>query len=315
MNTPHLSMKITFDHLTPHCRRALDWAHHKSGQLYQLIGTDYLLLALVRMRKGVAMMTLYRWRTNLRALHGKLAWWLGFESPSLLPPDEITFTEVAENAWRLAEIERIQMGHFYLGTEHLIMGMIQTPHCLAAQILKEMEIEKEALHQGVLDVLEYGYRGREIDGKSHLVGRREFEGLSLAMRAVILDGGREARQFHQEVGTGHLLLALARRQWGKGGQDLAQRNLVLEDLIQQIEWKAALEPSLERYAEGLTLTRPAAELLEAATCLARDGGSSEVDTDHFLEALAEQEEGIGGEILRKHLTPPEPEETEEKEVN
>ena len=73
----------------------------------------------------------------------------------------IPFTPQAKKVLELALRESVQLGHEYIGTEHLLLGLVREGDGPAAQVLQQRGIELNAVRQEVIRLL-HGYQGREV---------------------------------------------------------------------------------------------------------------------------------------------------------
>lgn len=110
------------------------------------------------------------------------------------------YTESARNALDLAKKAALSYGHVALGTEHILLGLMEEPTGTAGKVLKEAKATPEKLKE-LLDKLVHGENEEKIGKRSlKYTPRAEY---------VLENAVEEAESFHQElVGTDHLLLAL-----------------------------------------------------------------------------------------------------------
>lgn len=110
------------------------------------------------------------------------------------------FTERARNVLRLAQIEAQGLGHNYLGTEHLLLGLLAEREGLAARILTELGVEQDKLRSAVETIV--GRGTGQVHGEMGLTPR--------AKKVIELAVDEAQRLRHDYVGTEHLLLGIMR---------------------------------------------------------------------------------------------------------
>jgi ATP-dependent Clp protease ATP-binding subunit ClpC len=123
------------------------------------------------------------------------------------PAGHIPFTPRAKKVLELSLREALQMGHGYIGTEHILLGLVREGEGVAAQVLKKHGADLNRLRDEVLHVLQtYVPAGAEQEASR---GRRSLGRLSESAAAILELAGRSARDLgHQEVEPADVLLAL-----------------------------------------------------------------------------------------------------------
>jgi len=137
------------------------------------------------------------------------------------------FTKRARHALQLAQEEAQRLNHNYMGTEHLLLGLVGEDGGLAAQVLKSMGVELAAVRSKVEFIIGYGKHKPE-EGSIPLTPR--------AKKVIELAVDEARRLDHQFIGTEHVLLGLIREGHGIGAQ-------VLEEL--GVDLPAAREKTIE----------------------------------------------------------------------
>jgi hypothetical protein len=147
-----------FERFSDRSRRVVVLAQEEARLLgHGYIGTEHLLLGLIRDGEGVA-------ATALRALGADLDT-LRREVEALAGPGEgpqgghIPFTPRAKKVLELALREMVRLGHHYIGTEHLLLGLLREGEGAAAQVLRQRGIELDRVRQEVNRQL-HGNEGR-----------------------------------------------------------------------------------------------------------------------------------------------------------
>jgi ATP-dependent Clp protease ATP-binding subunit ClpA len=145
-----------FQRFTDKARRTVVLAQEEARALrHDHIGTQHLLLGLLRESAGVAATALTSLGVSLAAARARVA----DARPAEPPPSDrtpteghIPFTPEAKRTLELALRESLQLGHDYIGTEHILLGLIREPACRAAAILSELGADRAAITQRVLEL-------------------------------------------------------------------------------------------------------------------------------------------------------------------
>jgi len=141
-----------FQRFTPRARKAIVNARKEAAQLRSAqLGTEHLLLGLMGERKGIAARVLKAQgvtENRLQVAVAAVAAPAGDE-----PPDEIPFAPRSKKAIELAVREALQLGHDYVGTEHLLLALFTEGEGLATGVLRELGVTEEAVRQSIKDVL------------------------------------------------------------------------------------------------------------------------------------------------------------------
>jgi len=133
------------------------------------------------------------------------------------------FTERAQKAIILSQQFAKQWGHNYVGTEHLLLGLLHEGEGIAAQALKSLQISESEIQEKIIALIGYGEENVELLGFTPRT-KRIFE-LSVA----------EARELgHNYVGTEHLLLGLIREGEGVGAKILLDKGLSLQKVRDEV---------------------------------------------------------------------------------
>jgi hypothetical protein len=133
-------------------------------------------------------------------------------------------TEEVRRALELAEEEAGELRHNYIGTEHLLLGLLRVPGSAAARALARLGVDADAVRQ---DVLEIVGRGAEPAAQSPPYTPRAKKVLDLSLR--------EARRLgHDRVGPEHVLLGLVREGEGLAAQVLVKNGVDLADISGEV---------------------------------------------------------------------------------
>ena len=147
-----------FERFTDRARRVVLLAQEEARLLnHDYIGTEHILLGLVHEEQGVAARALTELNISLEAVRAVVQEIVGQgESP---PTGHIPFTPRAKKVLELSLREAIQLGHNYIGTEHILLGVIREGQGVAAQVLIQLGADLDRVRQQVVQVLA-GYAGQ-----------------------------------------------------------------------------------------------------------------------------------------------------------
>jgi len=141
-----------FDRFTDRARRAVVLAQEEARKLdHGYIGTEHLLLGLIREGEGVAAQALESLGISLKAVREQVVARVGRGQRP--PSGHIPFTERAKKALELSLRESAQLGHRYIGTEHILLGLVRQGDGVAAQVLTGLGADLERLRLQVTELL------------------------------------------------------------------------------------------------------------------------------------------------------------------
>ena len=142
-----------FERFTDRARRVVVLAQEEARLLnHNYIGTEHILLGLIHEGEGVAAKALEQLGISLEAVRTQVEEIIGHGGSS--PSGHIPFTPRAKKVLELSLREALQLGHNYIGTEHILLGLIHEGEGLAAQVLSEMEVELERTRQEIVELQE-----------------------------------------------------------------------------------------------------------------------------------------------------------------
>jgi len=160
-----------FERFTEKARRVVVFAQEEARMLHQnYIGTEHLLLGLIREEDGVAARALESLGINLEDVRNQVEDMVG--KGSSMPAGHIPFTPRAKKVLELSLREALQLGHNYIGTEHILLGLIREGEGVAAQVLTNLNADLERVRNSVIQLLS-GYYGKEQQGEEPRGGGRE----------------------------------------------------------------------------------------------------------------------------------------------
>jgi ATP-dependent Clp protease ATP-binding subunit ClpA len=141
-----------FERFTDRARRVVVLAQEEARLLnHNYIGTEHLLLGLAHERQGVAAKALESLGIRLEALRSQVEEIIG--QGQRAPTGHIPFTPRAKKVLELSLHEAKQLGHNYIGTEHLLLGLIREGEGVAAQVLVKLGADVSRVRQQVIQLL------------------------------------------------------------------------------------------------------------------------------------------------------------------
>ena len=148
-----------FERFTDRARRVVVLAQEEARALnHNYIGTEHILLGLIQEGEGVAAKALESMGISLDAVRTEVKEIIG--SGGHPPSGYIPFTPRAKKVLELALREALQLGHKYIGTEHILLGLIREGEGVAAQVLVKLGADLSRVRQQVIQLLS-GYEGNE----------------------------------------------------------------------------------------------------------------------------------------------------------
>jgi ATP-dependent Clp protease ATP-binding subunit ClpC len=148
-----------FEKFTDKARRVVVLAQEEAKLLnHNYIGTEHILLGLIHEGEGVAAKALEALGINLEQVREQVQEIIGTGQQA--PSGHIPFTPRAKKVLELSLREALQLGHSYIGTEHLLLGLIREGEGVAAQVLTKLGADTNKVRQQVIQLLS-GYQGKE----------------------------------------------------------------------------------------------------------------------------------------------------------
>ena len=167
-----------FERFTEKARRVVVYAQEEARMLNQnYIGTEHLLLGLIREQDGIAAKALESLSISLEDVHQQVEELIG--RGTYVPTGHIPFTPRAKKVLELSLREALQLGHNYIGTEHVLLGLIREGEGVAAQVLLNLGADLEKVRSAVIQLLS-GYYGKQTEGG-------EERGRGAGAAAMLLD--------------------------------------------------------------------------------------------------------------------------------
>jgi ATP-dependent Clp protease ATP-binding subunit ClpC len=180
-----------FERFTDRARRVVVLAQEEARMLnHNYIGTEHILLGLIHEGEGVAAKALESLNISLEAVRQQVEEIIG--QGQAAPTGHIPFTPRAKKVLELSLREALQLGHNYIGTEHILLGLIREGEGVAAQVLQKLGADLNRVRQTVIQLLS-GYTGGKGEQTSAGSGEGGQQG------SMVLDQfGRNLTQLARE---------------------------------------------------------------------------------------------------------------------
>ncbi len=283
---------------TDRVRKVLQMARDEANQLrHHHVDTEHLLLAIIREGQGTATAALHNLlRTaDLTALRERVR---NAVTPGhiKLPGEDLPYTRAAMKVLQYAMKEARELNYTWVGTEHVLLGLLREGRGIAAKALTSAGVTLEATRAVLVSSLADDVPAESTSVSSrHVVTGYNFTD---RVRADLRMAREEAARLrHDTVGTEHILLGLIRDGEGVAAAVLTNLNIDIEEIWQKIEERAIKGKADRAAGPDLPYTEPAKKVLELAMTEARELNHSYIGTEHLLLGLLREKKGIAAEVL------------------
>jgi len=186
-----------FERFTDRARRVVVLAQEEARMLnHNYIGTEHILLGLIHEGEGVAAKALESLGISLDAVRQQVEEIIGQGQQA--PSGHIPFTPRAKKVLELSRREAEQLGHSYIGTEHILLGLLREGDGVAAQVLVKLGADLNRVRQMVIQWL-HGHPAKEpVSTRSAAQELRLLPGVRARLEQV----ERRLAAIEQSVGTG-----------------------------------------------------------------------------------------------------------------
>ena len=194
-----------FERFTDRARRVVVLAQEEARLLnHNYIGTEHILLGLIHEGEGVAAKALESLGISLEAVRSQVEEIIGQGGSS--PSGHIPFTPRAKKVLELSLREALQLGHNYIGTEHILLGLIREGEGVAAQVLVKLGADLSRVRQQVIQLLS-GYSGpgsvgQRREGRRHRRRQRRADAVRFARARPVRSQPHPAGS-REEARSGH----------------------------------------------------------------------------------------------------------------
>ena len=300
-----------FERFTERARKVVVLAQNEAERLrHDYIGTEHLLLGLIREREGVAAQALTAAGITVDGVREQVETAVGYgKEPA---GAQAPFTRRAKNALEASLNEAMRMGHNYIGTEHLLLGLLRGPDDSAAKMISNLGADPEVVRQEVMRLLGEApgarpprdpgriERTREVLRRTFRRNRREgpylFQMFTAEGRKVVMLAQDEARRFnHNYIGTEHLLLGSLAYEGSIAARALGALGITLDEARGQVE--GIVGHGEEGAVAQAPFTPRSKKILQLAEREALQLDHDYVSTEHVLLGLVRESEGVAARAL------------------
>jgi ATP-dependent Clp protease ATP-binding subunit ClpC len=142
-----------FDRFTDRAKKVMNLARQEAQRFnHEYLGTEHILLGLVQEGSGVAANVLKNMSIDLAKIRSEVEK-IVKTGPSMVTMGQLPFTPRAKKVLELSMEEASNLGHNYIGTEHLLLGLIKENEGIAAQVLMNLGVKLEDVREEVLEFL------------------------------------------------------------------------------------------------------------------------------------------------------------------
>jgi ATP-dependent Clp protease ATP-binding subunit ClpC len=143
-----------FERFTDRARRAITLANQEAQRLaHDHVGTEHLLLGIVKEGSGLAAVVLQEFHVDLSVVRQQVEALGHGPSKSPPPPQKLGQTQRLLRVLEYAIQEASALSHNYVGTEHLLLGLLREPEGTAARVLASIPLKAEDVRGAVLNIL------------------------------------------------------------------------------------------------------------------------------------------------------------------
>jgi hypothetical protein len=205
-----------FERFTDRARRVVVLAQEEARHLnHNYIGTEHILLGLIHEGEGVAANALTTLDISLEAVRGEVTQIVGPGTEA--PTGHIPFTPRAKKVLELSLREALALGHNYIGTEHILLGLIREGQGVAAQVLVKLGADLPRVRQAVVQLLAgfVGGQAEQVAGMSSRIGQQQVMAMVAGGPGVYQEEPAElvrvvpvGREVYREAGMRIVLMSL-----------------------------------------------------------------------------------------------------------
>ncbi len=143
------------NNFTPRAQQVLALARKEADRFHHnYVGTEHLLLGLIKLGQGVAVSVLQKMGLDLETVRGEVEKQVGIGQETKTPVGSIPYTPRVKKVLALAGKEAKALNHSYVGTEHILLGLLREGEGVAARVLKTLEIDIERTRNEILRELD-----------------------------------------------------------------------------------------------------------------------------------------------------------------
>jgi ATP-dependent Clp protease ATP-binding subunit ClpA len=287
-----------FEQFTDRAGKVMALANQEAQRLnHEYVGTEHILLGLVKEGTGIGANALRNLNVDLRRVRVEVEK-LVKRGPDMVTLGKLPMTPRAQKVVKYAILEARSIHHNYVGTEHLLLGLLREEDGVAAQVLRNAGVRLDAL------LMEVRLLGPEAQARQMLSGEAtSSEGTGMfkrftdrARKAMALAKQEAERLCHEYIGTEHILLGLVKEGSGVAANVLKSFDVELRKV--RVEVEKLVKSGPDKLTMGKLPQTPRAEkVLEYAIEEARKLDHNYVGTEHLLLGLLREQDGVAAQVL------------------
>jgi predicted dehydrogenase len=305
----------TLNNFTPRAQQVLalarkeaDWFNHN------FVGTEHIFLGLIALGQGVAVNVLRKLGLELETVRAEVEKQIG-TGPDQKLTGNIPYTPRVKKVLALASKEAKNLNHTYVGTEHILLGLLREGDGVAARVLQNLDINIEETRQEILRELGPNFAAMPRNRVTNDVTKRDTsreavskpsdsaapvapEFTPRAQQVLALARKEAVRLNHAFVGAEHLLFGIAALGNGVAGNILLKHGLDLENVRTAVEKQVGPGMILQKVAENIPYTPPVKRVLARASKEAKKLSHTFIGTEHILLGLLREEDGGVPQIFK-----------------
>jgi ATP-dependent Clp protease ATP-binding subunit ClpC len=183
-----------FDRFTDRARKVMGLARQEAQRFnHDYIGTEHILLGLIQEGSGVAADVLKNLDVDPKRIRQEIEK-LVSHGTTMVTMGQLPFTPRAKKVLELALEEASNLGHNYIGTEHLLLGLIREQEGIAAQVLQNLNVRLEDVREEVLELLGAEVQGQETEEEAEPAQQQNTKSKTPALDAF----GRDLTELARE---------------------------------------------------------------------------------------------------------------------
>jgi ATP-dependent Clp protease ATP-binding subunit ClpC len=187
-----------FDRFTDRAKKVMNLARQEAQRFnHEYLGTEHILLGLVQEGSGVAANVLKNMGIDLNKIRTEVEK-IVKTGPSMVTMGQLPFTPRAKKVLELSMEEAGNLGHNYIGTEHLLLGLIKENEGIAAQVLINLGVKLEDVREEVLDFLGADTGEEEEEEAATTEGGQPQAGTSKSKTPALDSFGRDLTELARE---------------------------------------------------------------------------------------------------------------------
>ena len=152
----------SFANFTPRAQKVIQLARREAANFnHPYVGTEHLLLGLIALGEGVAVSVLEKMGVSLEAVRIEVERAVG-QGPGTKTMGDAPFTPRSKKVLQLAMAEAQALNHTYVGTEHILLGLLHEGEGFAAQVLRNLNVDLERTRVEVMKELDPNFEEGDV---------------------------------------------------------------------------------------------------------------------------------------------------------